>query len=69
MLRGIGYKNETREEELERTLTYYITEMSAKEERIRKQKKKYESIIEELNKKYETLESKYKRLKSRKKEA
>ena len=69
MLRRMIYKNETREEELERTLSYYIREMSAKEERIRNQKKKYENIIEELNKRYETLENKYKKLKSRKKEA
>lgn len=66
MLRVMGYKTETREEELERTLSYYIREMSAKEERIRNQKKKYESIIEELNEKYETLENKYKNLKKRK---
>ena len=64
--RVMGYKTETKEEELERTLSYYIREMSAKEERIRNQKKKYESIIEELNKKYETLENKYKSLKKRK---
>lgn len=62
----MGYRTETKEEELERTLSYYIREMSAKEERIRNQKKKYESIIEELNKKYETLENKYKSLKKRK---
>lgn len=59
-------KKETREEELERTISYYIREMSAKEERIRNQKQKYETQIEELNKKYETLENKYKSLKKRK---
>lgn len=59
-------REETREEELERTLGYYKKEMSAKEERIRNQKHKYEKQIAELIEKYETLERKYKRLKSRK---
>ena len=59
-------REETKEEKLERTLQCYIKEMSAKEERIRNQKHKYEKEIEELNHKYEILERKYLRLKHRK---
>jgi hypothetical protein len=61
-------KEETKEEKLERTLNCYIKEMSAKEERIRKMKKDHQKEIDELIEKYETLERKYRRLKSRKKE-
>lgn len=61
-------REETREEELEREIGYYKKEMTAKEERIRNQKHKYEKQIAELIEKYETLERKYRRLKSRKKE-
>lgn len=59
-------KEETKEEKLERTLNCYIKEMSAKEERIRKMKKDHQKEIDELKGKYETLERKYKKLKSRK---
>lgn len=59
-------REETKEEKLERTLKCYIKEMSAKEERIRNQKHKYEKIINDMNHKYQLLENKYKRLKSRK---
>jgi hypothetical protein len=59
-------KEETKEEKLERTLQCYIKEMSAKEERIRKMKKDHQKEIDELKEKYETLERKYRRLKSRK---
>lgn len=59
-------KEETKEEKLERTLNCYIKEMSAKEERIRKMKKYHQKEIDELKEKYEILERKYKRLKSRK---
>lgn len=59
-------KEETKEEKLERTLNCYIKEMSAKEERIRKMKKDHQKEIDELKEKYETLERKYRRLKSRK---
>lgn len=59
-------REETKEEKLERTLNCYIKEMSAKEERIRKMKKAHQKEIDELKEKYETLERKYKRLKSRK---
>lgn len=55
-----------KEADNEKTISYYIQEMSAKEERIRNQKKKYDKQIAELNEKYETLEKKYKKLKSRK---
>lgn len=58
-------KEETKEEKLERTLQCYIKEMSAKEERIRKMKKDHQKEVDELNKRYETLERKYRRLKSR----
>ena len=58
-------REETREEELEREIGYYKKEMTAKEERIRNQKHKYEKQIAELIEKCETLERKYKRLKSR----
>lgn len=58
-------KEETKEEKLERTLNCYIKEMSAKEERIRKMKKDHQKEIDELKEKYETLERKYRRLKSR----
>lgn len=60
------FKEETKEEKLERTLNCYIKEMSAKEERIRKMKKDHQKEIDELKEKYETLERKYRRLKSRK---
>lgn len=58
-------REETKEEKLERTLNCYIKEMSAKEERIRQLKKQHAKDMEEMNHKYQILESKYKRLKSR----
>lgn len=54
-----------KEADNERTISYYIREMSAKEERIRNQKKKYETQILELNDKIENLEKTIKRLKSK----
>lgn len=71
MLKFIDYMMDYKEdrstkEDLQRTLSYYIKEMSAKEERIRNQKHKYEKIINDMNHKYQLLENKYKRLKSRK---
>lgn len=73
MLRFIDYmmdykEDRTTREDLQRTLSYYIKEMSAKEERIRNQKHRYETIINEMNHKYQLLENKYKRLKTKKKE-
>lgn len=61
-----NYKNYLkREKEKDKAIDSYIREMSAKEERIRNQKKKYESQITELEDKIETLEKTIKRLKSK----